>query len=157
MDIATRMAAMMAQVGIQPADIDLEITEKMLARDAVAGYKAMDALKSLGVRLILDDFGTGTCSLAQLAHSPVDGIKIDNSLVAGAIDSVQDRAACEAAISSAHIFGLTAVAEGVETQEQVDLLQQLGCDLLQGFHLSKPLSSIDMHSFLDARKSVDKE
>lgn len=157
MDMATRMAALMLQVGIQPGDVDLEITEKMLARDAIAGYQAMDALKSLGVRLILDDFGTGTCSLAQLAHSPVNGIKIDNSLVAGAMNCEQDRAACEAAISSAHIFGLSAVAEGVETQDQADLLHQLGCDLLQGFHISKPLSSIDMHKFLDARKSVDKE
>ena len=157
LDMATRMAALMLQVGVQPADIDLEITEKMLARDAVTGYQAMDALKSLGVRLILDDFGTGTCSLAQLAHSPVDGIKIDNSLVAGALQCEEDRAACEAAISSAHIFGLAAVAEGVETQEQADLLRQLGCDLLQGFHLSKPLSSMEMHSFLEARKGAAAE
>ncbi len=55
----------------------------MLSRDAITGYRAVDALKSLGVRVIVDDFGTGACSLAQLAHSPVDGIKIDNSLVAG--------------------------------------------------------------------------
>lgn len=157
MDIATRLAALMLQVGIQPSDVDLEITEKMLARDAIAGYKAMDALKSLGVRLILDDFGTGTCSLAQLAHSPVDGIKIDNSLVADVLTCEQDRAACEAAVSSAHIFGLTAVAEGVETKEQAALLQELGCDLLQGFHFSKPLSSIDMHDFLAARKSESTE
>jgi predicted signal transduction protein with EAL and GGDEF domain len=155
MDIATRMAAMILQVGIQPSDIELEITEKMVARDAVAGYKAMDALRELGVRLVLDDFGTGMCSLAQLAHSPVDGIKIDNSLVAGASSCEKDRAACEAAISGAHIFGLVATAEGVETQEQADLLRQLGCDLLQGFHVAKPMSSIDMHSFLMARKGVN--
>ena len=154
-DIATRMAALMLQVGIQPADINLEITEKMVARDAVAGYQTMDALKALGVQLVLDDFGTGSCSLAQLAHSPVDGIKIDNSLVAGANTCKEDRAACEAAITSAHIFGKTAVAEGVETQDQADLLQELGCDLLQGFHLSKPLSSTDMHEFLKARKEAN--
>jgi len=151
-DIAARMAALMLQVGIQPSDINLEITEKMVARDAVGGYQKMDTLKALGVQLILDDFGTGSCSLAELAHSPVDGIKIDNSLVAGAMTCKEDRAACEAAITSAHIFGKTAVAEGVETQEQADLLQELGCDLLQGFHLSKPLSSIDMHKFLKDRK-----
>lgn len=156
-DIASRMAALMLQVGVQPTLIDLEITEKMLSRDAIAGYKAMDALKALGVRLFVDDYGTGACTIAQLAHSPVDGIKIDNSLVSGALSCKQDRAACAAAISSASALGLASVAEGVETKEHATLLTELGCDLLQGFHFSTPMSPADLHRFLDLGIGKDQE
>ena len=147
-EIAARMAALMLQVGVQPSSVDLEITEKMLSRDAVAGYRALDALKALGISLIVDDFGTGACSLAQFAHSPVDGIKIDISLVNGVESCEKDLAACAAAIASAHALGLTAVAEGVETTGQADLLRQHGCDFLQGFHFSRPLSAAQMREFL---------
>ena len=156
-DMAARMAALMLQVGIQPTDVDLEITEKMLSRDAIAGYRAMDALKALGVRLFIDDYGTGACTLAQLAHSPIDGIKVDNSLVAGALTCAEDRAACVAAIASARAFGLTSIAEGIETQEHADLLRELGCDLLQGFHFSRPLSANDLRSLLSATNGVTEQ
>lgn len=148
-EIAARMAAVMLEVGIQPTSIELEITEKMLARDAAAGYRAMDALKALGVSLVVDDFGTGACSLAQFAHSPVDGIKIDNSLVNGAESCVQDLAACAAAISSAHALGLNVVAEGVETKQQAQLLRQKGSDYLQGYYLCPPLNASDIRDFLE--------
>lgn len=151
-EIAARMAALMLQVGVQPSSIDLEITEKMLSRDAVAGYRAMDALKALGTSLIVDDFGTGACSLAQFAHSPVDGIKIDISLVNGVESCKQDLAACAAAISSAHALGLTVVAEGVETTGQARILRQLDCDFLQGFHFCKPLSAAEMRELLVTSK-----
>ena len=127
-EIAPRMAALMLQIGVQPTSVDLEITEKMLSRDANAEYRAIGALKALGVSMIVDDFGTGACSLVQLAHSPVDGIKIDNSLVNGIDGCPQDLAACAAAVSSAHALGLTVVAEGVETESQAKLLRQQGCD-----------------------------
>lgn len=149
-DIATRMAALMLRVGVQPSSVDLEITEKMLSRDAVAGYQAIDALKALGVNLVVDDFGTGACSLVQLAHSPVDGIKIDISLVNGVKSCENDRAACTAAIASAHALGLIAVAEGVETTDQAHILRELKCDFLQGFYFSKPLSAAEMGEFLVA-------
>ncbi|MDH3621456.1 MAG: phosphodiesterase [Gammaproteobacteria bacterium] len=153
-EIAARMAALMLQVGVQPSSIDLEITEKMLGRDAIAGYRAMDALKALGVSLVVDDFGTAACSLAQFAHSPVDGIKIDISLVNGVESCSQDLAACTAAIASAHALGLTVVAEGVETTGQAELLRERGCDFFQGFYFSKPLSAAEMREFLlSARKA----
>jgi len=151
-EIAARMAALMLQVGVQPSSIDLEITEKMLSRDAVAGYQAMDALKALGVNFIVDDFGTGACSLAQFAHSPVDGIKIDISLVNGVESSDRDLAACAAAVASAHALGLTVVAEGVESTGQAEILRQHGCDLLQGYHFSRPLAAAQMREFLADEK-----
>ena len=154
-EIASRMAALMLQIGVQPSSIDLEITEKMLSRDAVSGYRAIDALKALGASLVVDDFGTGACSLAQLAHSPVDGIKIDNSLVNGIETCKQDLAACAAAVSSAHALGLTVVAEGVETEGQAELLRQQGCDFLQGFYFSHPLSASDMREFVLAAGEGD--
>ncbi|RZV38484.1 MAG: phosphodiesterase [Chromatiales bacterium] len=151
-EIAPRMAALMLQVGVQPSSIDLEITEKMLGRDAVVGYRAMDALHALGVSFIVDNFGTGACSLAQFAHSPVDGIKIDISLVNSLETCERDLAACAAAISSAHALGLTAAAEGVETTGQAELLQQHGCDFLEGFLFSKPLTAPQMREFLANQK-----
>jgi len=155
-EIATRMAALMLQIGVQPSSIDLEITEKMLNRDAIAGYRAVDALKALGVRLVVDDFGTGECSLAKFAHSPVDGIKIDNTLVSDIENCEQDFAACAAAIASAHALGLTVAAEGVETEGQMRKLRQQGADYLQGFYFSKPLTASDMHDFLASTKQGNK-
>ncbi|MGB5411013.1 MAG: EAL domain-containing protein [Woeseiaceae bacterium] len=152
-ELVARLASLMSRASVQPESVDIEITEKMLNRDAIAGYRATDALKSLGVRLVVDDFGTGACSLAQLAHSPVDGIKIDNSLVHGIETSKQDLAACAAAIASAHALGLTVVAEGVETENQARQLRQQGVDHLQGFHFSKPLSASDMHEYFASVKN----
>ena len=152
-ELVARLASLMSRASVQPESVDIEITEKMLNRDAIAGYRATDALKSLGVRLVVDDFGTGACSLAQLAHSPVDGIKIDNSLVHGIETSKQDLAACAAAIASAHALGLTVVAEGVETENQARQLRQQGVDHLQGFHFSKPLSASDMHEYFESVKN----
>lgn len=151
-EIATRMAALMLQVGVQPSSIDIEITEKMLNRDAIAGYRAVDALKALGIRVVVDDFGTGECSLAKFAHSPVDGIKIDNTLVSDIENCEQDLAACTAAIASAHALGLTVAAEGVETEGQVRKLRQQGADYLQGFYFSRPLTASDMHDFFASTK-----
>jgi EAL domain-containing protein (putative c-di-GMP-specific phosphodiesterase class I)/GGDEF domain-containing protein len=149
-DIAPRMAALILEAGIQPGDINLEITEKMLARDALVGFQVLDALKALGVNLHVDDYGTAACSMAQLAHSPIDGIKLDNSLVAGLETCDRDRAACYASIASAHALGLEVTAEGVETQAQVDALRAAGCDMLQGFYFTKPMTFGNVQSFIEA-------
>jgi EAL domain-containing protein (putative c-di-GMP-specific phosphodiesterase class I)/GGDEF domain-containing protein len=147
-DIADRMAAAIVEAGIQPGDVDLEVTEKMLARDALAGFQVLDALHELGVRLIVDDYGTVACSLAQLAHSPVAGIKLDNSLVAGLVSCDRDRAACNAAIAGAHSLDLLVTGEGVESREQASILSAAGCDLLQGFYFTQPLAPDDVHTFI---------
>jgi EAL domain-containing protein (putative c-di-GMP-specific phosphodiesterase class I)/GGDEF domain-containing protein len=147
-EIAPRMAALMLEAGIQPGKVDLEITEKMLTRDAMTGFQVLNALKGLGINLYVDDYGTAPCSMAQLAHSPVDGIKLDNSLVAGLGSCSQDRAACNAAIASAQTLGLVVIAEGVESEGQARELGNAGCDRLQGFYYTKPLAAEAMDAFL---------
>ena len=148
-DIASRMAALMLEAGIQPEYIDLEITEKMLARDALTAFQVLDTLKALGIQLHVDDYGTAACSLAQLSHSPIDGIKLDNSLVSAAESCAKDHAACQAAIASAHALGLAVIAEGVETQQQVDSLRESGCDMLQGFYFTTPLGASEMQNYFE--------
>ena len=148
-DIASRMAALMLEAGVQPEYVDLEITEKMLARDALTAFQVLDTLKALGIRLHVDDYGTAACSLAQLSHSPIDGIKLDNSLVSAAESCAKDHAACQAAIASAHALGLAVIAEGVETQQQVDSLSESGCDMLQGFYFTTPLGASEMQNYFE--------
>ena len=150
-DLVDRIAGALATSGLQPPSIDLEITERLLCRDAVSGYEVCNALRSLGVGLVLDDYGIGACSLAELARSSVDTLKVDNTLVAQLGDNACNRAACDAAISLAHALELRVIAEGVETGEQEEILTGLGVDMLQGFLFSQPLPAEAVASFVESR------
>jgi EAL domain-containing protein (putative c-di-GMP-specific phosphodiesterase class I) len=97
------------------------------------------ALKSLGVCLAIDDFGTGFSSLAHLRRFPVDVLKIDGTFVAGLGREPQDASIVAAIVSLAHALDLRTVAEGVETDEQLEILEQLGCDLAQGYLFARPM------------------
>ena len=156
-DIATRIAALLLRVGVAPDAVDLEITEQMLSRDANGGHEIGRSLAAIGMGIVLDDYGTGSCSLAQLSHSPVTGIKIDNTLVAQIGGSTRDRAACQAAIATAHSLGIRAIAEGVETAAQAEALARAGADQLQGFHFSQPLAAADVPGFLRRPARADSE
>ncbi|MDJ0938741.1 MAG: bifunctional diguanylate cyclase/phosphodiesterase [Woeseiaceae bacterium] len=148
-DLAQSISAALIRAGLQPSDLDIEINEHILFRDAMKNYSTCRALKRLGVGLVVDDYGIGSCSLAHLSHSPVDTIKIDNALVAHLETSGRDNAACDAAISMAHALGLEVIAEGVETEEQARLLTDLGCDMLQGYHYYSPMSGDEIAGFLE--------
>jgi diguanylate cyclase (GGDEF)-like protein/PAS domain S-box-containing protein len=129
---------------IDPARLYLEITEQVVMDDVLANLRTLDRLKSLGVTLAVDDFGTGYSSLSHLRHFPVDVLKVDGSFVMGLGTDSDDLAIVEAIVRLAHTLGLRAVAEGVETIEQLEMVRQLGCDLAQGFHLSRPLIDADV-------------
>jgi EAL domain-containing protein (putative c-di-GMP-specific phosphodiesterase class I) len=105
---------------------------------------ALTELKSLGVSLTVDDFGTGYSSLAYLKRFPVDELKIDRDFVAGLLTDQEDQAIVTAIINLAHTLGVVAVAEGVESPEQVRRLRALGCDLGQGYHFGRPLPPDDL-------------
>ncbi len=151
-DLAERITGALEASGLAPDCIDTEFTEKTLCRDAVSGFEVCNMLRSLGVGLVVDDYGLGPSSIAELAQSGVDKIKVDNTLVAQ-IGSTRGKAACHAAISLAHALGLTAIAEGVESEEQVALLTELGADRLQGFRFSKPLAADEVAEFLEGRNA----
>ncbi len=135
---------------IDPGALDIELKESLLAREAQAGFAISKKLKALGVRLVVDDYGAGSCSLVHLAQGPVDVLKIDASIVAGLGSNPHDRAAAAAALAMADKLGIEAIAEGVETESQADELRALGCNYLQGFLLSRPMSAAEAGDFIEA-------
>jgi diguanylate cyclase (GGDEF)-like protein len=125
--------------GLAPGNLCLEITEYVLVDDARASRAALEALKAIGVRIAVDDFGTGYASLAYLKEFPVDVLKIDRTFTAGIVRDRHDRVIVSAVVDLARAFGLTTIAEGVETEEQMLMLRSLNCEAAQGFWWSPPL------------------
>jgi EAL domain-containing protein (putative c-di-GMP-specific phosphodiesterase class I)/GGDEF domain-containing protein len=151
-DLAPRLAAITAAQGIDASCVDVEITEYMLFRDALANHAAARALREIGVGVVVDDFGTGACSIAHLSRSPATAVKIDLSFVAGLTSRAADRAVCAAMIALAHELGRAVAAEGVETAAQADVLREQGCDLLEGFLFLKPSPASAIGAFLASRR-----
>ncbi len=148
-DLVARVAAILQGAHVDASRLDIEIKEQMLYRDALQNHATCRDLKSIGVGIVIDDFGTGASMLAHLSHSLVDAIKLDMSFVAKIETSDRDRAACAAAIALAHGLGVRAVAEGVETDAQAEFLHENGCDWLQGYLFSRPLASAELIPYLD--------
>ena len=138
-DLAGDIAEVLEETNLDPRNLELEITETVVMEDARATLAILGALKSLGVRLAIDDFGTGYSSLAYLRRFPVDTLKIDGVFVAGLGESTEDEVIVAAMIGLAQDLGVTAIPEGVETVEQLQRLHEMGCDVAQGFYLSRPL------------------
>ncbi len=135
-DFAASVEAVLADTGLPPQLLELEITESTLMENAQDTLAALHRLHSLGVRLSIDDFGTGYSSLSYLKRFPVDIIKIDRSFVRDVPQDADDAAIISAIIALAHSLRLEVVAEGVETEAQLDFLKGRECDLMQGFYLS---------------------
>ncbi|MCR8921318.1 bifunctional diguanylate cyclase/phosphodiesterase [Dasania sp. GY-MA-18] len=134
---------------INPKQLDLEVTETSLTTYDKNSIQVLNELKALGLSLSLDDFGTGYTAFNQLIHYPVDHLKIDRSFVAALnTEDEKNHSMLEIIISMSSIYGLKTVAEGVETQQQLDYLIELGCDYLQGYYLSKPLIEADLLQLL---------
>jgi diguanylate cyclase (GGDEF)-like protein/PAS domain S-box-containing protein len=131
-------ARILEHTGVDPASVWLEITESTLMHDAESAIGALRALRALGVHLSVDDFGTGYSSLSYLKRFPVEALKVDRSFVDGLGRESGDSAIVTAVITLAHALGLRAVAEGVETDIQLNELQMLGCDMAQGYLFSHP-------------------
>ncbi len=132
------VAAVLGRSDIDPDMIWLEITESTLMRDAESAVTTLRALRALGVHLSVDDFGTGYSSMSYLKRFPVEALKVDRSFIDGLGREPEDTAICTAVVSLAHALGLRAVAEGVETPEQLAELRTLGCELAQGYLFGHP-------------------
>jgi diguanylate cyclase len=137
-DIVAIVESALADAGIPPETLLFEITESQVAADAEAATERLRDLGSLGVKLSLDDFGTGVSSLSALGNYPVDMLKIDRSFVAALGKSPGAERMLGAVVGVAHAAGLTAVAEGVERQEQLDGVLRTGCNAAQGFFIGEP-------------------
>ena len=141
----------LSDVDLDPATLCLEITESLLMVDFAAAMDTLQALKTLGIRLSLDDFGTGYSSLAHVHQFPIDELKVDRSFVGRLGEPAQDTKIVEAVVGLAQALNLTTVAEGVETRQQLQLVQALGCDLGQGYYWSAPLDGAEFADWRGAR------
>ncbi|HET9463711.1 MAG TPA: EAL domain-containing protein [Thiobacillus sp.] len=133
--------AILKETGMDPAHLQLEVTESAAMENPVRSFEMLDALRQRGLHVYIDDFGTGHSNLGQLKRMPIDALKIDKSFVNDVLTDSDDAEIATAIIRLAHALKLRVVAEGVETVEQVAFLKQNGCDEIQGYVVSKPLSS----------------
>ncbi len=136
-----RIKDILTRTGLDPARLELEITESTVMSNAAQAAQVLQELKDMGVRLAVDDFGTGYSSLSYLKRLPIDVLKIDRGFITDLGSNSEDLAIVEAIVNLGQTLELTTVAEGVESQVEADLLCKLGCDMAQGYLYSKPLSA----------------
>jgi EAL domain-containing protein (putative c-di-GMP-specific phosphodiesterase class I) len=129
--------------------LELEITESVIMHDIESAITTFKKLKKMGVKLAIDDFGTGYSSLAYLKLFPIDHLKIDRSFVFNISSDASDAAIAASVVALAHSMNLEVIAEGVETVEQLDILRGQGCDFVQGYFFSKPLSAKEFVPFFE--------
>jgi EAL domain-containing protein (putative c-di-GMP-specific phosphodiesterase class I) len=147
-DPARVVEAEAAAAGVPASLIEIEITESLLVKDSATVQSALERLRQLGCRIALDDFGTGYSSLAYITRFPPDRIKIDKAFVRNVDQSASDAAIANAILSLGASLNLTVTAEGVERQGQLDWLRSRGCNEVQGFLLSRPLTAADLEQLL---------
>ncbi|MET0169472.1 MAG: bifunctional diguanylate cyclase/phosphodiesterase [Aliihoeflea sp.] len=137
-DIANVVEAILAETGLDPARLELELTESCLIQDAQRSFETLRRIRALGVTIAIDDFGTGYSSLDTLRSFPFDRIKLDRSFMKELEHSLQSRAILRAVLALSRSLEISVLAEGVETSRQLELLRQEGCDEAQGFFLGMP-------------------
>jgi diguanylate cyclase (GGDEF)-like protein/PAS domain S-box-containing protein len=147
-NLVVSVAEALRRSGLDPALLEVELTESMLMQSVETTLDTLHRLKNMGVRLAIDDFGTGYSSLSYLKRFPLDTLKIDRSFVRDLPRDAEDAAITKAIIAMAHSLRLSVVAEGVETPEQFAFLQQHGCDEVQGFLFSRPVAAEELTGLL---------
>jgi diguanylate cyclase (GGDEF)-like protein len=140
----------LAETGVDPARLELELSERGALRSDPEILRQLQTLRRRGVRVSVDDFGTGDSAIAYLKRFPLDTLKVDQSFIAGALSDPDDAAITSAMIAMAHRLRLRVVAEGVEQQEQVELLNRLECEEVQGFFFSPPVPAAAFRDMLAA-------
>jgi PAS domain S-box-containing protein len=147
-DLAKEIGDILAQSGINPSAVNLEITETIAMGDADHAFSVLSDLKALGVRLSIDDFGTGYSSLSRLPRFPIDALKIDRVFISQMSTDHDNHEIVRLIIMLAHSLGLKVVAEGTETQDEVNELKHLKCEMVQGFLYSPPVDSVKAFELL---------
>jgi diguanylate cyclase (GGDEF)-like protein/PAS domain S-box-containing protein len=144
LDFVAVVERALRETGVPASAICLEVTETAVLRRPDVAREALLALRRLGIRVALDDFGLGYSSLTHLKALPVDVVKVDRSFVADLVSSTQDRAVVEAVLTLANRMGLTVIAEGVETLDQDELLREMGCPVVQGYLYGRPVPAAEV-------------
>jgi len=144
-NVAETVREVLLETGLNPANLQLEITESYLVRDAAEAKVQLRSLRSLGLTIAIDDFGTGYSSLSYLRNLPVDTLKIDQSFIRDIASNRSSGSVVKAVIGLAHGLTMDVVAEGVETEDQLNVLSDLGCDVVQGYLFSRPLPASELN------------
>jgi EAL domain-containing protein (putative c-di-GMP-specific phosphodiesterase class I) len=147
---AERLRRLLEETGVDPALIELEVTEGVIVEGAGEAREAIDQIAALGVGIAIDDFGTGYSGLAYLKRLPIDTVKIDQSFVRDLTIDPDDAAIVTAIVAMARSLGVDVIAEGVETEEQAAELKRLGCYRAQGYLLSRPMTAAAVSKLLRA-------
>ncbi|WP_445173346.1 EAL domain-containing protein [Microcoleus sp.] len=146
--LSSRVAQILAEIGLEPSSLELELTESLMVEDAPSAIATLQQLKSLGVSISIDDFGTGYSSLSYLAQYPFDTLKIDRCFISNITHGCTNAAIVKAIIQMAHSLCLEVIAEGVETEAEKDFLWRYKCDTMQGYLFSPPLPAGDFEQLL---------
>jgi EAL domain-containing protein (putative c-di-GMP-specific phosphodiesterase class I) len=149
-DLPQVVTRSLAKSGRAPGTLSLEITESNLMRDSRETREVLNRIRATGVQLVLDDFGVGFSTLSYITQFPLDWIKIDRSLVRNCTTDRGSLAVIRAIVEMAHGLGIRVVAEGVESSDQVALLQEEECDVVQGFHISRPVPAHELPDLVAA-------
>jgi len=149
-----QVKSLLEKYGIAPHFLNIEITESSMMINPEKSRELLNLMAEWGVKISIDDFGTGYSSLAYLKKLAVDELKIDRSFVMNMFEENDDRIIVQSTIELAHNLGMKVVAEGIENQETCDLLQQYGCDFVQGYHFSRPQTAEDIEQWIQARSET---
>jgi EAL domain-containing protein (putative c-di-GMP-specific phosphodiesterase class I) len=149
------VSKVLLQSGLNPQYLELEVTETVAIHGDSEGIRDLISLKDMGVRLSIDDFGTGFSSLSYLKRLPIDTIKIDKSFIRDIKTDANDAAIITAIIKMSHSLNFKVIAEGVETAEQLAYLKQYECDEIQGFYFSQPLTAEDFSALLQSERMLE--
>jgi EAL domain-containing protein (putative c-di-GMP-specific phosphodiesterase class I) len=150
------VARILRETGLDSRYLGLELTESVLVNHQKEGTDVLHALRAMGLHLSVDDFGTGYSSFSYLKHFPLDTLKIDRAFIREITSDPDDAAISTAIIALGHALGLTVTAEGVETDAHVKLLRQQGCDQMQGYFFSRPVTAEAFATLLAARQNGSK-
>ncbi|MEG5137724.1 MULTISPECIES: EAL domain-containing response regulator [unclassified Microcoleus] len=151
-ELSSRVAEILAEIGLAPSSLELELTESLMVEDAESAIATLQQLKNLGVSISIDDFGTGYSSLSYLTQYPFDVLKIDRCFISNITDGCTNAAIVKAIIEMAHSLCLEVIAEGVETEAEKDFLWRYECDAMQGYLFSPPVPAADFKKLLEAGK-----
>lgn len=146
--LVSKLESYLNQYHINPGEIELEITETVVIEEISQVADILREVRSTGIKLALDDFGTGYSNLSYLKHLPINTLKIDKHFIDSIVKDERDRSLVDWIIKVSHLYGLNVVAEGVEDVKTFNLLTYLGCDLAQGYYISRPLPEEDFKTFL---------
>jgi diguanylate cyclase (GGDEF)-like protein len=149
-NLASMIARILAETSLDQSYLELELTESAIMENQQEADDSLAELRSLGMSISIDDFGTGYSSLSRLKSFNLDALKIDKSFVLNCIDNADDRAIITAIIAMARSLELKVVAEGVETEQQLTFLRELGCDEIQGYYFSKPVPPLEFVRLLES-------